>query len=69
MFSGGTTAMQPSRFSLAQHIVDVSIGRQKAILSAEFARAFDLEIASRGQQDFIWMRGFVSSQRDGMPAL
>ncbi len=69
MFSGGTTAMQPSRFSCLQHIVDIPIRRQKAVFSAEVPRAFDLQVAHRGQQDFVGMRGFVSRQRDRVPAL
>ena len=49
IFSGGTTAMQPSRCSRAQHFVDVSISRHKAIFPAEFQRALDLQIANRSQ--------------------
>ena len=49
-------------FLVPQHLIDVSISRQKAVLLAEVQSALDLQIANCGQQDFVRMRRLYIEQ-------
>jgi len=59
----------PIELFAVQHFVDVTVGRQEAILGAESLRPFEPHIARRHQLNLPRICRFVPGKRDGVTAL